>query len=386
MDFGFAPGTFNGRRLRNTPQDRRVRNMFDRRSNTTLITKTRRRSTVRQFILHLSNHASISLPVEDLLIGTHANSNGFLFIPLYPGQRGHTNYEALEETINTNSHSISIPDAVIGYTSGDSITHSFDIKGCNIGQQVPFLIKLKEALGDHVKVTAPKHFHFLFDQRRFGTIEGMAYEFSILRSTAISNRADLISAFQTETGLTYYDGSNIPSISWDSWLPIRLRRNDLRRRRRLNRRNTVNLGQSIGRRSTLRNNIGFRTEREQFSYTIAYPRPSDVPSSNADRMIALREQLGEIDSFDSSHDFPQYERWGYSSFNDFMAGYNWRLRKRGRRLICIGTRFKYTVILPILDTSTDNLIFNYYPHSRSGNTEILSTDLVVTNSNFFQTV
>ena len=71
---------------------------------------------------------------------------------MFPGQRGATNYETLEDTLATTSHWVAIPDPLIGYTSGDPVTHFVHFKGCNIGKARPFVVKFREALGDHVNV------------------------------------------------------------------------------------------------------------------------------------------------------------------------------------------------------------------------------------------
>jgi len=375
LDFSFAPGS--------TPQDRRARRMFSRRPDTTLISANGQRNTLRQFIRHVATSGSITRPVDDHLIASHANSQGFLFISLFQGQNGATRYETIQTSISDSSKSIEIDDATIGYNAGDPITKAFHIKGCNIGRATPFLHKLKEALGDHVNVTAPKHFHYLFWLSRLGIFEGLSYEFNINRATPFATRADVLSAFQSG-GFSRYEGSAVPNNDWNGWLPRRLSSNELRRRTRKSRAIRVTLGTSIGQTNTLQADIGFRVTPNRFTYTIAYPDAESVPDDTAGRESALNNTLNNDDTFDSSHDYPTYERWGYSSLADFIAGYTWTFAQNKNKLICRGRRYEYTVLPPIVDVGTGHFIFNFYPNSGSSHSPI--TNLQVTDSQFFETV
>lgn len=352
--------------------------MFQRRPQSTLIAQRNNRSTVRQFINHVSTSAAIPRPIDDLLIGTHANDEGFLFIPMFPGQNGATVFETLEDAIADAAKSIAIPDATIGHNAGDPITHSFHIKGCNIGKARPILVKLKEALGDNVHVTAPKHFHMLYYHSHYGVWEAMEYEFKIIRPNAFANRAAALADFQSNANFTRIDGSAIPAADWNKWLPTRINRNN---RKTVN----VNLGQQIGSRSTIPALQEFRSRTNQFVYTIAFPSAADVPANRAAREAARDQSLNNNPRFDANHDFPEYQRWGYRSVADFIQGYNWNFGRNGRRLVCTGERHEYTVIVPILDPATGNIIFNFYPNAGSPHAAV-TNGLVVSDARFFETV
>src|SRR4030095_11609356 len=123
VDYGFAPGR--------TAQDKRARRLFQRRANTTLVAP-KALTTVRGFATHLLTSAPVTRPIDDVLIGAHANSEGWIFIPMFPKQKGGTNFETLEKTLSDPPKSIAIDDTVIGYTAGDPIMHSVHFKGCNI--------------------------------------------------------------------------------------------------------------------------------------------------------------------------------------------------------------------------------------------------------------
>jgi hypothetical protein len=380
MDYGFAPG--------GTPQDGRVRNMFSRRGNTTLIAAARNRSTVKQFIAHLVSTGTITKPIEDILIGTHANSQGYLFIPLHPNQAGPTTYEIAEDTITDASKSIAVPDALIGYTTGDPIINNFHIKGCNIGKATPFLDKLKEAIGGNLNITAPLHFHGLFDLSSHGTWELMQYEFRLVRKTAFATRADYLTDLDAE-GFTFYNGDAIATADWESWVPQNITQPS----------SVVvnlNLGVTINKRTTIPFDQAFRYRSSDYTFTITFPNAGSIPASTADRMTALDTALDgfkyrstdTIGGFDSSHPYPEYVRWGYSSKQDFIDEHDWRFSVSGSRLVCLGRFHEYTMLVTVTDRDAANLgnvIFNFYPIASTGLAAI-TTGLQVTDNNFFATV
>lgn len=359
--------------------------MLARRPDTTLIVQKKTLATVRQFIEHVSDSGDITRPIGDLLIGAHANAQGYLFISMFPGQQGPTSFETLEETMNDPGHSIEIPDDTIGHSPENPIIHNFHIKGCNIGQATPFLTKLKEALGGNVRVTAPKHFHFLFDQKNFGTVEGMSYQFIITQSTPIDSRDDLLTAFQDTIFFDLYDGTDISNETWEEWMPAKIKKKYLKNNARIDKRVNVPLGQTIGTRSTVPFNIQFRTDVEKFIYTLTYNQASDIPGDQAGREQALEDALNEDDGFDAGHEYPIYERWGYNSLAEFLEGYTWSFSKKKNKLICNGKRYSYTLLPPILDSDTGNFICNYYPAAGSGNTAITDV-LVFVDTRLFETV
>ncbi len=308
MDYGFAPGS--------TTQDGRIRSLFQRRGNTTLI-HLRRLSSVRQFIHHLDTTGSVTQPIGDPLIGAHANSEGHVFIPMYPGQRGNTEYEILDATLADATKSIAIPDPLIGHTAGDPITHAVHCKGCNIGKARPYLVKFKEALGDHVNVTAPKHFHGLTPEPAYGVFEYMEYEFIIRRKDAFPSRAAALAAFQGG-GFTLIDGSAVPNASWTNWIPTRINRG---RATQI----PAPLGVTIGSRTTVNTPQQFRIDRYPFTWAITYPNAGAVPGTVSARLAALEANIQAAANFDPSHAYPMFERLGYATF---YGGSQSRVRPR----------------------------------------------------------
>lgn len=345
MDYGFAPGS--------TAQDRRARNLFTRRANTKLVSgKTL--VTVRGFVTNLKTSAGVTRPIDDALIAAHANSEGNMFVPLFAKQPRATDYEILEDTLATASKSIAIDDSVIGFTAGDPVTHSVHFKGCNLGKVQPFLDKFREALGGNVMVTAPKHFHGLWEHSDFGTWEYMAYEFQIRRKTAFAKRADLLAAFGAE-GFTLIDGSAIPAADWGKWVPKSIKKTE-----KFSVTGKLGPAGTVGTRSTIDAERQFRVSPLDFTWALTYPNAGSVPPV-AGRQAAFETSINAAAEFDSTHPFPMYQRLGYADIPDFIAGYKWQHDKVKNQLKTHGTRVEYTILLPIVDPATGFLVHNFHP-------------------------
>src|SRR5436190_2078416 len=208
-------------------------------------------SHIAGFIDDLFTDSSVTKPVDDLYIGTHADGDGFLFVSLFRGAVdaiGHatdiTDYEVLDQALMP-ARPAKIPDSLVGYHRGTppaadpAPTHSVHIKGCNIGRDrfspragqpvAPFLAKLKEVFGANVNVTAPKHFHGLLPETNHNGIFEYIEQELIVRTKAVrdppkkgpmrgfANRSQLIDAYKS-AHLSYHDGTPIPDADWAATL------------------------------------------------------------------------------------------------------------------------------------------------------------------------
>jgi hypothetical protein len=362
-----------------------LRGMFSRRATTTLVA-VRRVSAVRPLITHLDTTTTVGKPIGDLLLGAHANDEGQLFMPAFPGQNGPTMFETLDDTINDPTKSIEIPDSLIGFTAGGPITHGVHIKGCNIGQARPFLLKLKQALGGHVKVTAPKLFHGATPAAE-GSFEYMGYQFAIRRVQPFPNRPTALSEFDAAQ-FRLLDGKVVPKADWNRLIPPN-------QRVTLGQQIPSRLGVTIGRRTTINTPRQYRAEAIRFGpWIITYPSQAAVPKAKPAQLADLKTSLGSEARFQDTHPFPQYKREGFGTFDEFFAGHDWTCTPNGRRLICVGNRQLYVILLAVTDPATTptngffgdgNLIFNFYPNA--GSTQAArTTALQVTDPRFFATV
>ena len=376
MDFGFAPGT---------GYLASVRGMFARRGSTTVIAPPGA-STIRQFVTRLDTSTAIAKPVNDLLVGSHANDEGHLLIAAFPGQQGTTQFETLETSLNDPTKSIAIDDSVIGYKENDPVTHTLHIKGCNIGKARPFLLKLQEALGKHVRITAPNHFHGLAQVYAQGIFEFLAYEFVVRRPEHFPDKPTAIAEFDGGN-FTLINGDSVPTADWRHVIPTNPNTPTTQSY-------PLHLFQRVGSRTTLTVQRQYRVVPVTFSVTVSYPKPSDVPPDEPTRRSQMREIMVMDPRFQDAHPYPIWTRVGFTDLDDFIAGHKWVFTKQGKTLHCTGTRFVYTLLVPITDPATKpangffaqgDLIFNFYPNVGSPLSAI-PNKLPVTEPVFFSTI
>ena len=378
MDFAFAPGLDD--------QSTRVRALFERRAATTLI-KGAGVSALRQFITHLDKTTSISKPVGDLVIGAHANNEGELFMPMFAGQGTSTQFETLEITLKDATKSIQIPDRVIGFKTGDPVTHAVHIKGCNLGQALPFLTKMKQALGGHVKITAPKLFHGVTPAPAEGVFEYMGYQFAISRAQPFPNLKTALDEWDAQQ-FSLIDGNTVPT---DAWKTLVFKHPNVSR--------FVNvkskLGIKIGKRATLSTPREYRVIPVQFGpFRIQFRDRGSVPQDDSSRLSEIEKKLAKDKLFLDTHPYPGHKRQGFDRVIEFVSGHTWHCRQDGAELECIGTRVLYMVVFAITDPATappkgffgdGTLIFNFYPNAKSPLTALTSA-IQVTDPKYFVTV
>ncbi|HEX8494995.1 MAG TPA: hypothetical protein VF658_19295 [Pyrinomonadaceae bacterium] len=384
MDFAYAPGE--------TSVDDLMRDMLERRSDTIPV-PARPDANLREFIADMNNIPIIpplTRLADNILLCTHAYNEGVLDASMFPGQSGETVFETLEETLKDPNKSIAIPDPLIGHNPNDPITHFFHIKGCNVGTAVPFMVKLKEALGNHVNVTAPIHFHGILRAFAVGVFEYMAYKFQIVRRDPFKDRAEALAAFISRTDFKLIDGTVVPEKLWKQWIPKDITKTDSRKV-------YLNLGRTIGKQKNISADRDFQvvdahTVYGKFTYTIPFRQPTVVPTQTADQEKALAQSVNANPKFQATHPFPIHTRFGYASIADFLAGYNWTFSINVRPppsdlsdLVCSGQRCQYIMMVPITNPVTGNIIFNFHPNKGSGLPSI-RTGLVESDTKFFATV
>jgi hypothetical protein len=324
----------------------------------------------------LNLDTDIDRPLRKVFIGTHGNDSGWMQIDLDHNPSTNTTFEVVD--FIAGSGAISLSDAARGPE-----TH-LHIRGCLIGQSyaTPFLTKLKSALGNNVPLAAPRHFHAVFPLPNAGWLESFAYKFEVSRPqrfTGTSARADLIQAFKDKNYTFIGSIGAVHDDWWERWVPRRVNRNGVIR-------SVVNLNPPIQPRRgnpisrfNFRLNRSFRSNRQR--YRVTYDQPTD-PGNPTAREQAFRAKLQAEELFQSSHEFPEHQRFRFDSFNDFWDAFTWRVTYNSRRnhLTGVGTRYLYTCIIPVTsdpdhnDSSKNHLIFNFFPASNNANPVITLID------------
>jgi hypothetical protein len=342
--------------------------------------------TVEGFIDHLETAAGVTRPVDNLIIASHGNDNGWLEIDLDVEPRGVTRVshtDADELVAAETSGSVAVPAALTNPGA------TFFIRGCKVGQDARFLELFRTALGGGLPVNAPRFFHYAYFFGGIGAYELFLYDFQIVRLDPFARRADVLAAFDAG-GMTRTDGSAVPTAAWNDWVPaerqIQVERLEVD--------TTVPLGQEIGGRRTLTIRRGYRHEVERFPYVIDVT--GTIPAAEAARKTMLRDSLANNPDFQALAPYPVHERFdrlGATSArrdpctdtDDFVDSFTWDFRPgRRNRLHCTGTRHVYTVAPPVTDPATGALRCNFLPDA--GAAPPAHRPIADTDATFFVTV
>jgi len=370
-DYAFVPGT--------TAFDRRMAGLMDHRPQTIRIDDPLVDS-LSGFIRALGRNAAVTAPIRHLVVASHANPEGLLFLKLTTLDAAHVTYEDLEASVRARS--LNVDPALLQPrpqdSAGTAIAAQFLVRGCRIGTAPAYLRKLKEALGNAIPVIAPKHFHIVAQLTRpAGFVEYMGYSFAFTRPSQLRDRPAVLAAFQAGA-FPRIDGSTVPVRSWNDWVP----------------RNPHQTGEQEVAAAVL-NPVTSRSESIPGRYRF---RPRDLfptqqsfalqtdPGTDAGRKAAVQAELERVHpQYQSTHQFPEYVRFGYTTMTEFMDGWTWRFRydSSTHTLFFSASRVEYTIIRPIVEVGTNQLVLNFYPSGREGSVlELLN----VTDARFFATV
>jgi hypothetical protein len=203
----------------------------------------------------------------------------------------------------------------------------------------------------------------------------MAYEYQVRNKTAFATRAALLAAFDG-AGFEFIDGSTVPTTEWTKWVPKKKIGKSVKTPI------SSKLGVGIGKRKTIATERQYRVTRLPFTWSIKFTGGAP-PATTAARQTAFETSVSGDSVFQSTHPYPWYERLGYSSIADFFAGYTWTHAVKKQTLFTVGRRVEYTILLPITDTTTGDLVFNFHPLSTTAYTPI--SNLSETDSDYFET-
>jgi hypothetical protein len=368
-DYAFIPGT--------TSYDLQMANVLRTRPHTIRVDQPTIDS-LKAFIRSLAG-AQATSPLRHIIISSHANNQGVLFMKLDLFAANEIQYEDLEAAVR--GRTLVIDPAWLAPRPKDAygvdVPALFLVRGCRIGSVPVYLQKLKDALGGGLQVIAPKHIHVAAElSSPAGFVEYMQYGWRVSRPQRINRRA-LIAAFQTG-GHVRVDGTPVPATAWSGFVP---------RNPHSKSKHTVNarvVNPVTNQREAVPGEFRYET-RQLWSGQQSMALASD-PGTETGRKAAVESELqAQIPQYLPSHPYPAYERWGYSSMQDFMNGFKWRFRydKRSGTLYFAASRVDYTVLQPIVDPTSNRLYMNYYPSTTTGT---VLEQLQTTDIRFFATV
>jgi hypothetical protein len=314
-------------------------------------------SSLKSFIEGLAKSTRLTRPIRALIIGAHASSWGGLDIPIdMETEDNNIGYEDLIDARDKGS--IKVPsDLRPRDKSGKPIPVAVHVRGCNIGEDTPFLQMLKAALSVDL-VTAPRHFHYVAEMTRpAGRMEYMCYNFRICSKTQLKTRDQILHEFAITQFPPRLDGKPVPQESWPKWLPktVNVREKDK--------------DQSIG----VQVISPLTGKREPYGYFRYQPNSlwrvtqkfccEEDPGTPEKRRTLVRDFLEKDPKFSQDYGSPVYKRYGCQSLADFMNAWEWQIDwiEADKVLQVQATRHEYIMEPPVTDPKTGSVFLNFYP-------------------------
>jgi hypothetical protein len=246
-----------------------------------------------------------------------------------------------------------------------ALTHCH-VKGCNAGADTahPFLALFMKVLGGTQTVTAPKYLHDLKDDAGNGVLEYMVAEYTVMSPTAFKTTDALVKEFRNRNFTQGVEKNGTPEPvpdKWKNWISTSLKLDpalsdekpfDI----------TTKVVPAAGGLKLINRNNGKATSRFEGGFPVHKDMTGiTVPPDTAGRMAFLKDAMKTDPREKDGHPFPLHVRFGFSTIDEWMTGFDWVPTFDGRVLTFTGGHFVYTVRLPIVKVGTNQLIYNYYP-------------------------
>jgi hypothetical protein len=303
------------------------------------------------FVKALNADRKVTNPVRNLFVVSHASDEGYLFTALDAVDVKSISFEDLEKV----GSGLQIkPEALMPRPKdqGSGTRPFLHIRGCEIGRAAPYMIKLKAALGGNLTITAPLFYHVVDSiASPPGRIEYFLYHFTVAAAAPYRKRADLVEAFKNKPAFTDLDGKSIPAANWDDWVPAS----------GLTQPSHIVFSLAVSpvdnRKTKVKGYFKYRL-RPFLKDSLAH-FPASL-RSEAKRVEWLIDQVRKWPIMSPTHPFPAYVRYGYKSFDDFAAGWKWRVEPTGDQFKINVFRHEYDVLPPVVETSTRKLLLNFF--------------------------
>jgi hypothetical protein len=340
--------------------------------------------TVKEFFDTLASSSSVSKPVSGLLIGSHANNDGWFQERFSPKQTKDTTYDEIIRVFNADNTAYRIPTSL---HSGATPPVKLRLIGCQAGKAPEMLRTLKRVMGGAVRVVGSKYFYEALAYPKHGGFISFRYGFEAYSPTQITKRPDLIALFTSRatafpSDFQFIDGTAVPATQWTKWLPKR-NFNDARH----------NFGpaqgllsQKIGKYKTLPIQIQTRHHMRQVRHLV----PNMTAPTGTGRP-ELKQKLPNLAEFKTTHEFPAFRRKGNPTLDDYVDTFAWQFQQQGTSTDCIGTRHDYSILAPVkvpqagVAWEKQRLMFHFYPVAGSS-LPLLDTDYNEDQTSIFVTV
>jgi hypothetical protein len=329
--------------------------------------------SLQGLVERIADAASITHPVRDLIVACHASMMGALVMPLKRGGVANIDFEDLEKAVADRTIAISREAVQPRPQGGGGFPQPvrFLIKGCGVGHAVPYLRKLKEALGlgGLVNVMATRFFHgsgYFSGPSGTASYEFLAYQFWAWSREALKGRGEVLDAFMAR-GWRDYEGKPITRARWEGWVP-ELKRYD----REIYRPTRLTFSSKLAGRDLAALSF-FSSQTESLPEGLV-PVEEDPGRNKGEaaaqeaRLDVMRKYAAKSPLLQESHEFPFYARLMYGNFDEYIDGFRWTFKfdAKKKALKCLGSRFLYTVHQPVTESGGSTLIHNVYPTRPAG--------------------
>jgi hypothetical protein len=321
--------------------------------------------TVKEFFdaLHAASSSSVPKPVGGLLVGTHANNDGWFEARFSPKQTRATEYDEVIRVVASDAFAFRIPlSLVIGANPPVKVR----IVGCQAGKAPEMLAVLKRVFGNAPPVVGSKFFYEALDYSGHGAFVSFRYGFEAYSPKEVKRRADLIALFTARaqafpSDFQFMDGSPVPASQWTKWLPAR----GFSKTRQRFGPSHGKLAQKIGKVRTL---PSIQLEMRHTVRYVGHIVPNmTAPATLAAGRAELKQKLPGLPEFAANHEFRFFRRKGNPTLADYVDTFDWKFQQNGTSTNCSGSRHDYSVLVPVKHIPSgatweaQRLMYHFYP-------------------------
>lgn len=180
--------------------------------------------SIKQFLdtlLQMKSNGTLDIPIHEIFFATHSTRTHLL--ANISTKSDYSNNEITYKDLVLAFKNKLLEEKFKNLVQGTvgSVLPDVHIYGCDIGNNMPFMLLLKKVLGDPPKLTAPKHRHYIMKMKHrsiSGFIEFMGYHLSVYSKEPIASKNDLVNEFMKK-GKKDINGDLIPKEKIERFIP-----------------------------------------------------------------------------------------------------------------------------------------------------------------------